>query len=169
MNYLNLWNYNFWKLYHVISFCWRGFAEHKGRALWKGDKSPLTKWRETSAGAWFSQSKELWKSFPETLKQKMCPGFSCWLRGVGRRSWPYSQGELCCSWCPLQGRPPVFSWGAKPHQGGGTGGVSKQPQTSSQRGGKPCGPNTYRTVPSCTVQGVLLGSVEELIKGQTSF
>lgn len=46
--------------------------------------------------------------------------------------------------------------------------LASSPQTSSQRGGKPCAPNTYRIVPSCTLQGVL-GSAEELIKGQTSF
>lgn len=62
----------------------------------------------------------------------------------------------------------LFPWGTQRSTEDGQGDVqASSPQTSSQRGGKPCGPNMYRTVSSCTVQGVL-DSVEELIKDQTS-
>ena len=88
----------FWKLYHCARFCWRGAQRTLSRQVhWRsGDKSPLTKRRETSTGVWFFHSKDLWKLFPETLKQKMCPVFSYQVRGDWRRPWPCSRGVLCC-------------------------------------------------------------------------
>lgn len=49
MNCLNLQNDNFWKFYHVISFFWKGFAEHEARVLvgreinllWPSEERPL--------------------------------------------------------------------------------------------------------------------------------
>lgn len=96
----------FWKLYRCACFCWGGAQSTLSRQVrWRsGDKSPLTKWRETSTGVWFFQSKDLWKLIPESLKQKMFPAFSSQVRGDGSRPWPCSWGGLCCPprchlWC----------------------------------------------------------------------
>lgn len=107
----------FWKLYHCACFCWRGTpSTFSGQVPWRSrDKSHLTKWRETSTGVWFFQSEDLWKLFPETLKQKMRPVFSCQVGGDVRRPDHAPEGSCAALLGATYGAvPPGLRWGPQP-------------------------------------------------------
>lgn len=134
------------------------------------DKSPLTKWRETSTGVCFFQSKDLWKLFPGTLKQKMCPAFSCQVGGDGRSPWSYSRGGPC--------HPPQYHLRCGlPQCCPGTDVSGPGGRTCKQVASRPAarGVEGWEAVFSKHVQDCaflgqgVLGSATELIKGQASF
>lgn len=167
----------FWKLYRCACFCWGGAQSTLSRQVhWRsGDKSPVTKWRETSTGVCFFQSKDLWKLIPESLKQKMFPAFSSQVRGDRSRPWLCSWGGLCCPprchlWCgsPLRCHGAALGVSAMSvtHLYGG-GHVSKWPPAQQ--------PEVWEAMFSKHLQGCaflrlgVLGSERELIKCQMSF
>lgn len=169
MNYLNLRNDNFWRFYHVISFFWKGFAEHEawvlvGREInlhWPSKERPLQVFGLLSSKTFGNHSLK--------LSSKRCAQSSAAESEVMGEDPDHAPEGSMSFVVPASVQPSCVSLGDSATWWRMCRGcVSKQPQTSSQRGGKLCGPNMYRTVPSCTMQG-LLGSVEELIKGQTSF